>query len=153
MYAIVRVRGLKHVRPEIKAGLKTLNLDRKNHCVLVPVNASTEGVLHQIKDYVAFGTLNIETLSTLLQKRARLEGDKPLSTDFLKAHQMESIVALAKALHEEKVTLKKLGIKSVLRLNSPRKGFGRVGMKQGVGLKGPLGFHEKGLDNLIRHMM
>ena len=153
MYAIIRVRGLKHVRPETKNALKTLNLDRKNHCVLVPVNDSTKGMLHQIKDYVAFGPLKVETLTTLLQKRARLEGDKPLTTEFLKAHKMDSMAALAKALHEEKVTLKKLGIKSVMRLNSPRKGFGRVGMKQGVGLKGPLGFHENGIDELIGHMM
>lgn len=153
MYAIVRVRGLKNIRPATKTALKTLQLDRKNHCVLVPVNESTEGLLHQVKDYVAYGTLKVETLSTLLQKRARLEGDKPLSTEFLKKNKMDSIAALAKALHEEKTTLSKVGVKPVMRLNSPRKGYGHVGIKQGVGLKGPLGFHENGLDEMITQMM
>lgn len=153
MYAIIRIRGLKHVRPEVAHALKTLQLDRKNHCVLVKVNASTEGMLHQIKDMVAFGPLKAETIAKLLEKRGRVEGDKPITPDFLKAHKFDSLSTLAKALHEEKTTLKHAGIKPVMRLNSPTKGFGRIGMKQGVGLKGPLGFHENGIDNLLNKMM
>lgn len=153
MYAIIRVRGLKHIRPEAKSALQSLQLDRKNHCVLVNVNASTEGMLHQVKDLVAFGPMKVETLTKLLEKRARLLGDKPLTTDFLKSHKMDSIAALAKALHDEKTTLKQMGIKPVFRLNSPTKGFGRIGIKQGVGLKGPLGFHESGIDGLLSKMM
>ncbi len=153
MYAIIRVRGLKHVRPEVVHALKTFQLDRKNHCVLVNVNASTEGMLHQIKDMVAFGTLKVETIEKLLQKRGRLPGDKPITTEFLKTHKMDSIAALAKALHDEKTTLKNVGIKPVFRLNSPTKGFGRIGIKQPVGLKGPLGFHENGIDALLTKMM
>lgn len=153
MYAIIRVRGLKHVRPETKTALASLNLDRKNHCVLVPVNDSTKGMLHQIKDYVAFGTLKVETLTTLLEKRAHVTGDKPITANYLKTINMASVAALAKALHDEKMTLQEAGIKPVMRLNSPRKGFGRAGVKKGVGLKGPLGFHESGLDELITQMM
>lgn len=153
MYAVIRVRGLKHVRPEVVHALKTLQLDRKNHCVLIHVNASTEGMLHQIKDMVAFGSLKVETITKLLEKRGRVEGDKPITAEFLKAHKFDSLSALAKALHEEKTTLKHAGIKPVMRLNSPTKGFGRIGMKQGVGLKGPLGFHENGIDTLLTKMM
>lgn len=153
MYAIVRIRGLKNVRPETRSALQTLQLDRKNHCVLVEKNPTIDGMLHQVKDHAAYGPVNVQTLTTLLEKRARLEGDKPLTTEFLKSHKMDSIAALAKALAEGKTTLKKMGIKPVFRLNSPSKGFGRIGIKQGVGLKGPLGFHESGIDALLLKMM
>ena len=152
MYSVIRIRGLKHVRPENKTALESLNLDRKNHCVVVPIKGYEE-VLKKVQDYTAYGTIKVETLTKLIQKRGRLVGDKPISAEFLKEHKFATHADLAKAVLEGKASMKVLGIKPVFRLNSPKKGYGPIGMKKPVQLKGPLGFHPEGLDALMQQMM
>ncbi len=153
MYAVIRIRGLKNIRPEIKHTLDSLQLDRKNHCVLVTKNVTMDGMLHVVKDYVAFGPVKDETVAKLLEKRGRLSGDIKISPDFLKKHNVANVQGLAQQVTSGKTTLKDIGIKPVFRLNSPKKGFGKEGIKRGVGLKGPLGFHDKGIDSLLGQMM
>ncbi|MFH0970610.1 MAG: 50S ribosomal protein L30 [Candidatus Diapherotrites archaeon] len=152
MFAIIRIRGLKHVRADIQAALATLNLDRKNHCVIIQ-EKGMEGILTKVKDYVAYGNVKKETLTKLLQKRGHIEGDKALTLDYLKEKKISSFDALANDMSEKKTTLSKIGIKPVFRLNAPRKGFGRKGTKKPVTLKGPLGFHPEGMDALLASMM
>jgi large subunit ribosomal protein L30 len=152
MIAIIRIRGLKHVRPEIRKALETFSLDRKNHCVLVDLDEKDMG-MKKMQDYVAYGKVKAETLAKLLEKRGRLVGDKPITNETMKTHKISSFTDLAHALETKKVTLKQLGIKPVFRLNSPKKGYGKIGIKKPVALKGPLGFHPEGMDDLLRAMM
>ena len=153
MYAVVRVRGLKHVNVHIRRTLEALQLDRKNHCVMVPEQKEFQGMLDAARDYVGFGSIKPETLARLLQKRGRLPGDKPLTQEFLKKNNLSSFDEMAKAVLSGKITLDALGIKPVFRLNAPRGGFSRAGTKKSVELKGPLGFHPNGIDPLMLKMM
>ncbi len=153
MIAIVRIRGLKHIRHDVKHTFMDLRLDRKNHCVLVKESPETNGMLTKVKDYVAYGPIKAETVAKLIEKRGRMEGDKKVTADALKAHKITSFADLGKHIVEGKTTLEKAGVKPVFRLNSPKKGFARVGIKQPVSMKGDLGFHKDGVDELIGRMM
>lgn len=152
MIAIIRIRGLKHIQPEIRKTLETFSLDRKNHCVLVSVDEN-DMALKKMQDYVAYGKVKAETIAKLIEKRGRLEGDKPVKVETLKAHKLSTFNELAHALEGKKITLKQVGIKKVFRLNSPKKGYGKIGIKKPVTLKGPLGFHPQGMDELLGQMM
>jgi large subunit ribosomal protein L30 len=152
MIAIVRVRGLKNVRVDIRDALKSLNLDRKNNCVLVSL-PETSGMLEKVRDYAAFGKVKTETIAKLVQKRGRLAGDKAITAHSLKVHNVNSFTEFATAVESQKMTLKQLGIKPVFRLNSPKKGYGKIGIKKPTSLKGPLGFHPEGLDEFLQQMM
>lgn len=152
MIAIVRIRGLKHVRPDIRKALDTLNLDRKNHCVVVSLDEKDQ-MLMKVRDYTAYGKVTNDVLAKLIQKRGRMEGDKPVSVDVLKKNKINSYADLATALDGKKTTLETMGIKRVFRLNSPKKGYGKIGMKKPTELKGPLGFHPEGMDELLSQMM
>jgi large subunit ribosomal protein L30 len=152
MIAIVRIRGLTNIRPEIRKAFETFNLDRKNHCVLVSLKEDDPG-LKKIQDYAAYGKVSAETVGKLIQKRGRIVGDKPVTLETLKAHKMASFNDLSAALDSKKVTLSSMGIKRVFRLNSPKKGYGKIGIKKPVTLKGPLGYHPQGMDELLGQMM
>ena len=153
MYAVIRIRGLKGVRPEIRSTMEKLQLDRKNHCVLVPEKADIRGMLEKARDYVAYGNVKEETLIKLVEKRGRGKGDVLITPAFLKEHQMDSAKGVVDALVKGTKTLLQMGIKPVFRLNAPRKGFGKKGIKQSAGLKGPLGFHAEGMDKMLVQMM
>ncbi|MCX6675320.1 MAG: uL30 family ribosomal protein, partial [Methanothrix sp.] len=62
MFAIVRLRGEVNVRPEIKDTLEMLRIHRVNHCVVVKEDAHYRGMIQKVKDYVAWGKIDEDTL-------------------------------------------------------------------------------------------
>ncbi len=153
MWAVVRVRGLKDVKVDIRKTLELLNLDRKNHCVILQSKEETEGMLKKARDYIAYGPIRAPTLAQLLRKRGRLSGDQRMTIEYLKNKKLNSFDDAANTIIEGKKTLRDMGVKNVFRLNAPRKGFSRFGIKKGVELRGPLGYHAEGLDTLLEKMM
>ncbi|MCA1813573.1 MAG: 50S ribosomal protein L30 [Halobacteriales archaeon] len=125
-YVAVRVRGHIGVRREIAQTLEHLRLHKTNHAVIVPKNPSTEGMLVRARDWIAYGELDSATLAKMLQARAKLEGDKPLTEGYLQANtKFTSIQQLAEAMIAGQAQLKDVpGLKPVIRLNPPRKGYG-----------------------------
>lgn len=63
--AVVRVRGLVHVRHDVKFALRTLGLLKKNHCVVVEDSPSVKGTIEKVKHFVTWGPVNAETLAAL----------------------------------------------------------------------------------------
>ncbi|MDD2438965.1 MAG: 50S ribosomal protein L30 [Methanosarcinaceae archaeon] len=152
MYAIVRVRGQVSVRYTIEDTMKMLRLHRVNHCVLVPENSHYKGMIQKVKDYVAYGQVDAETLAVLLKNRGRLEGGVRLTEEYVKENtDYVSIDAFAKALVEEKATLKDIPkLKPVFRLHPPRKGH--AGIKRTVQQGGVLGNHGDNINVLLNKM-
>jgi large subunit ribosomal protein L30 len=72
MFAIVQIRGTVNTRREIKDTLKMLRLHHINHCVLVPDTPEYLGMVRKVKDFVAYGEVDAETLATILSTRGRL---------------------------------------------------------------------------------
>lgn len=125
-YVAVRVRGHIGVRREIRQTLEHLRLHKTNHATIVPKNDSYEGMLVRARDWIAYGELNEATLASMLHARAKLEGDKPLTDEYLaKNSKFHTIDALAKAILAGQAQMKDVpGLKPVIRLNPPRKGYG-----------------------------
>ena len=55
MLAVVRIRGIRKVRPKIRDTLMMLNLNKPNNCVVVPETPQYLGMINVVRDYVAFG--------------------------------------------------------------------------------------------------
>ncbi|MEI7826288.1 MAG: 50S ribosomal protein L30 [Euryarchaeota archaeon] len=150
-YAVVKMRSIAKTKPDIRRTLELLNLDRTNHCVFVEDNAHYNGMLQKVKDYVAWGDIDGETLSVLLEKRGMLEGRKRLTSAYVKDRTaFNDIDSLAKAVADGKATLRDVPeLKPVLRLHPPRKGH--KGIKKPFP-EGVLGFHGREINELLSTM-
>jgi len=153
MIAAIRVRGSVHVREEIETTLRLLRLTRANHLVLLPEKEDTIRMLKKAKDYITWGEINKETLEKLLEKRAKLPGNKKLTPEYLKKHSIKSFSELAEKLQKELKILEKLNIKPVFRMRPPSKGYERRGIKKSFVVGGALGYRGKQINNLIERML
>ncbi|MBU0761947.1 MAG: 50S ribosomal protein L30 [Candidatus Altiarchaeota archaeon] len=155
VYVVVRVRGETHVKKTIADSLKTLGLTRKNHCTLIVENESTQGLLQKIKDYVTWGEANEGTVGSLLAKRGRVSIAKPLSDDFVKENSAyPDIKSFALALSKGEATMVSVkGLKNYFRLNPPKKGFERGGIKYPFSVGGALGYRGEKINDLVGRMV
>jgi len=150
MYAIVRIRGGVRTRPEINDTLDLLHMNRVNHCVVVKEDPHYRGMIQKVKDYVAWGQIDEDTLALLLEKRGRLSGNRRLTEALIKEKTAySSIRDFAKAVNSGSASLKDLGIKPVFRLHPARKGLKST--KRTTAQGGVLGFHES-IGDLITKM-
>lgn len=152
-YAVVRIRGQVNLNGQVRDTMRYLRLTRANHCVFLPENPSTDGMLQRAKDYITWGEVDPTVAARMLIKRARLLGDKPIDDAWIKANtKFSSVNTLAKAVTEGKASLKEVpGLKPVLRLHPPRGGFG--GSKRAYRAGGSLGYRGKEINELILRML
>ena len=152
MYAVVRMRGEVNVRGSIEDTLKMLRLHKVNHCVILEENPNNTGMIQKVKDYVAYGTIDSETLSQMLKNRGRLEGGARLTNEYIAENTpFDSIESFAEAVMDGKATLKDVPkLKPVLRLHPPRKGH--AGIKKTVQQRGVLGNHKEQIGTLLNKM-
>jgi len=152
MYAVVQVRGVVKTRGDIKDTLKMLRLHHINHCVLVQDSPENLGMIRKVKDYVAYGEVDASTVETLLASRGRVVGDAPLTDEYLRSNSsFGSIADLAKALASGETKLRDVpGLKPVLRLHPPRKGFKTT--KRTFPQGGALGYYGREINTLLYKM-
>lgn len=143
LVTIIRIRGSHGVREEINDTLNMMNLTENNHCTVVKSNPVLNGMIKKTKDYITWGPINKEMLKSLLQKRGRLEGNKRITEDWLKANKL-TIDKLVDEFEKDPKAIYKLGLKKVFRLSPPSKGFGKVGIKYPVNVGGALGERKEG---------
>jgi len=153
VYAVVRVRGTIKIKPDIKKTLRLLSLTKVNHCVLLEENSSAKGMLQTTKDYVTWGEIEKDALSKLIKTRGKLEGDKEITDDYIKAStSYDSIEKLSKAIIESKIKYKEIpSIKPIFRLSPPKKGY--EGIKRSFVNDGALGYRGKEINKLIERML
>ena len=153
--AIIRIRGLTHVRPQIKDALDSLGLTRKNHCTILKVDKSVKGTISAINDYVTWGDVDEKIIESLLTARGKTSGQKNLTDEYVKENSSYSgISSLAKGISEGKAKLKDVvGLKKVFRLNPPIKGFERKGIKKPFTSGGVLGYRGVKINDLISRMI
>ncbi len=151
--AVVRVRGHAKIRHDAVETMDFLKLNRVNHCVVLPPNATTKGMLQVVKDYVTWGELGHETLARLLFQKGEVAGGARLTDAYVKDNsKFQSILSLAKAVDkgEAKMTDVK-GLKPVLRLPPPRQGYENT--KRGYADGGSLGNRGADIEKLIDRML
>jgi len=152
MYAVVQVRGVVNTRQDIKDTLKMLRLHHINHCVLVADTPENLGMIRKVKDYVAYGEVDAVTIETLLRTRGRLIGNAALTDEYIKSNSTYSgITELAKALAGGELKLRDIpGVKPVLRLHPPRKGYKTT--KRTFVQGGALGYYGQEINTLLYKM-
>lgn len=149
MFAVVRLRGEVNLRPEIRDTLAMLHIHRVNHCAVVKEDPHYRGMIQKVKDYVAWGEIDDDTLALLLERRGRLSKNRRLSDEFLKVKGYGSFKDLAAAVNSGSASLKDLGIKPIFRLHPARKGLKTT--KKTAQQGGDLGFRQD-LADLIKRM-
>jgi large subunit ribosomal protein L30 len=151
--AIVRVRGHAKIQHQAVETMEFLRLNRVNHCVVLPQNATTSGMLQRVKDYVTWGELGHEALAKMLFQKGEVVGGGRLTDAYVKDNSSyTSILSLAKAVEKGEAKLTDVkGLKPVIRLPPPRKGFRNT--KRGFADGGSLGNRGKEIETLIDRML
>lgn len=152
-FAVVRIRGQAKIRGDVVETLLQLRLNRVNHCVILPEDATTRGMLQKAKDYITWGEVAPETIAHLLLRRGELTGAERLSDEFVRGHSTyPSLLAFAKALGSGEARLTDLPLlKPVLRLPPPRRGYGKI--KTTFKLGGNLGYRGPAMEALLERML
>src|SRR3989344_2949623 len=90
MICIIRIRGEVNMDRDVAETLSRLRMRKKYACVVLNPSKEQEGMIKKVKDLVAFGEINRETLEKLLEKRGQLI-DKKQKIDVKKvAEQLEA---------------------------------------------------------------
>ena len=140
MIAVIRISGDVKISEKIRESLNRIRLRRKYSCVLLKPTENNLKLLRKIRDYIAYGSIDKETLKELIEKRAI-----PLK----KGTKIDSEKIISNL---EKTSLFDLGIKHFFRLHPPRKG---IDSKKHFGTtkKAVLGDNKEKINDLIRRML
>ena len=138
--AAIRVRGKINLTHGIIKTFENLNLYKQNWCIVLdntPVNA---GMLRKLKDYITFGEIDDAAVDMLNEKKgeeytARLSDSKN------------------KINHKKYREYKGKKYKKYFRLNPPKGGFERKGIKNTFISGGVLGNRKEKIIELIQKMI
>ena len=152
MYVIIRLKGGVNTKPAIKDTLRLLRLNQINHAVVVEDTPNFRGMIQVVKDYVAFGQADADTLATMLEHRGRLVGGDRLTDEYVATHsKYKGVKEYAAAVAAGEAKLKDLpGLNPVFRLHPPRKGH--AGIKRTFQQGGALGNHGEEIAVLVEKM-
>jgi large subunit ribosomal protein L30 len=109
-------------------------------------------MIRKVKDYVAYGEVDAPTIETLLRTRGRVIGDAILTDEYIKANSTYSgITEFAQSLLSGETRLRDIsGLKPVLRLHPPRKGYKTT--KRTFVQGGALGYYGQEINTLLYKM-
>jgi len=138
--AIVRIRGQQGLNRDIRDTIEMLKLVKKNFCTVVNNNPSVMGMINKVKDYVTYGEIDDETYKLLIEKRG-VDYTGP-ETD-----------SKGKIKYNRFITENGRKVKKYFRLNSPKKGYGRKGIKWIFSKGGGLGNRGTKINDLIKRMI
>lgn len=151
--AVIRVRGDVGLSADVRKTLDMLRLRKKHACVVVNFS-NAKSMIKSVKDFTTFGEIDKDTLVKLLRRRGRIAGNKPLTEEFLKDKTKYDFEEFADALLEGRISLTDIpGLKPFFRLQPPKGGFERAGIKRGYGQGGVLGYRAKDINKLVEKMV
>lgn len=138
MIAVIRISGMVDRNKDIENTLERLRLKRKYSCVILDDNLINKGMIKKVRNNVAYGEIDEETLIELIEKRGKLVN----KNGKINAKQF------AKEILEKK-TMKGIELKPFFRLHPPR---GGINSKQHFP-KGVLGNNKEKINHLIKRML
>ncbi|MFZ1077167.1 MAG: 50S ribosomal protein L30 [Nitrosotalea sp.] len=142
-FLVIRMKGTINVPHWANTTLDLLHLDKRFRATIVPERDNTKGMLDKIKHYVSWQVIDITTAKELLEKRARKEGYRKLTSEDIEKLGFKNTDELAKSLVDGAVALSKLKpLKPWFALSPPRHGFKRSTKKM-YGEGGILGNHKE----------
>jgi len=152
-FAIVRVRGHAKIQHTAVLTMNMMKLNRPNHCVVLPDSQTSKGMLGVVKDYVTWGEVSSELIAKMLHQKGEVRGGARLTDAYVKDNsKYASILSLAKAIEKGEARMTDVnGLKPVLRLPPPRKGY-ETTRKTYVD-RGALGYRGAAIEKLIDRML
>jgi len=136
MLIVIRISGQINLSNNVKETLFRLRLRRKYTAILLKPSRETEKILNSVRNHVAYGDIDTETLTKLIE----LRGQSAKKIDATKIVQ-----------DLDKKSLTDLGLKPFFRLHPPRKG---IDSKKHFGVrKGVLGDNKNKINELVRRML
>ena len=138
--AAIRIRGRTQINTKIEDTMKMLRLYKNNYCCVLPNNAAYKGMLKRAKDYITWGDLDDVTFKILIDKRGEQFNGR--ETD-----------SKGKIKYNDFFVFDNKKLKRYFRLNAPRKGFGRKGIKHPFSDGGALGYRGESINDLIKRMV
>jgi len=138
--AIIRIRGSVNLRKEVKDTFSLLRLYRKNYCVVVEGTPSLMGMVKKVKDYVTYGEIDDAAYKELVEKRG----------EEYKGREKDS---RGKIDYKKCILVDGKKMKPFFRLNPPKGGFGRKGIKVSFKAKGALGYRGEKINDLLKRMI
>lgn len=152
--AIIRIRGTVRTSKRVEDTLTKLKLFKKNHCAIIKDTPDMKGMLMRIKDCCTFGEIDAKTFEELLTKRGRIIGGKPLTEAWVRQQSKMDIKQFADKFMKGETELKDVpGLKPYFKLNPPRKGFEKEGIKKPYSTGGALGYRKDKINELIGRMI
>ena len=150
---VVKVRGTISAQREARETLDFLHLAHTNHAVLIDSRPAYKGMLQRVNSYVTYGEPSKEIVAMMLQKRARLAGDKKLTDEYITKAGYKSIDDLAEAIVNCKVEFQKLpDMQPRFRLHPPSKGY-KGKTKKGFKAGGEAGYRGEAINELVKRMV
>src|SRR5579863_746782 len=142
-FLVIRMKGTINVPHWANTTLDLLHLDKRFRATIVPERDNTKGMLNKIQHYVSWQEIDVSTTKELLEKRARKEGYRKLTSEDIEKLGFKNTDELAKSLADGAVALSKLKpLKPWFALAPPRHGFKRSTKKM-YGEGGILGNHKE----------
>ncbi|MFH1290148.1 MAG: uL30 family ribosomal protein [Nanoarchaeota archaeon] len=139
MILVIRISGIIGLPSEMRETLYRLKLRRKYSAVLLKPTQETMKLLKKVRNHVAYGGVNKETLTELIRERGQPSDSKS------KINAKKIVPDL------DKKSLKDLGLKPFFRLHPPR---GGIESKKHFGVgKGVLGDNKEKINDLVRRML
>lgn len=146
--AVILVRGMVSISPDVKKTLEYLRLKQKHVCVVLDNTPENEGMVKRVKDYTTYGIIDEKTFTEMLEKRGQNVGQSDAKIDSAK---------IAKEYFAGKLKLRdfeaKHQIKPFFRLHPPIGGFERKGIKMPFAKGGVLGDRADKISVLITKML
>lgn len=140
LICLIRISGKVGLNRDIKETLHRLRLRRKYSCVVIKPTKEQWGMIRKVSNFVAFGEIEKNTFSELIEKRSQ-PIDKKKKVDSKKI--VEGI--------ENGKSYEDLGLKPFFRLHPPRKGIdSKVHFGKG---KGVLGNNSEKINDLVVRML
>jgi large subunit ribosomal protein L30 len=150
---VVKIRGTIRAQKETRETLEFLHLVHTNHAVLIDSRAAYMGMLQRVNSYITYGEPTKELIIMMLQKRARLAGDKKLTDEYIQKIGYTTIDDLAEAIVNCKVQYQKLpDVEPRFKLHPPSKGY-KGKTKKGFKAGGEAGYRGEAINDLVKRMV
>jgi len=140
MIIAIRISGMVKMQKKVEETLHRMRLRRKYSSVLLNPSPENQKLLRSVRNHIAYGDINTQTLTKLIEKRAMPKNKET------KIDPKKIIVDL------QKKNPNQLDIKPFFRLHPPR---GGIDAKKhfGVSKKAVLGDHKEKINELVKRML
>ncbi len=151
---VIRIRGVVEAPQKVIDTLYLLRLRRTNTAVVIDDRPDFMGMIKKVEPYIAWGEIKPEVFKELLLKRGRLWGNKRVTPEYIKEKTGMTVDEFVEKFFKFEVELKDIpGLKPFFRLNPPRGGYPRKGIKRPFHEGGAWGYWGEKINDLVLRMI